>query len=141
MIPISEQKVQVVHALYTGANEGWDHFVKTWGPYWQRLMKNWAEFGANLPLHVVYFEDLKTNAVEEVLKMLDFLEFSSSHKQIVLERLSDTRFYRKQRDDFRHFTPDQEMFLNRIIVSTDTALVQSRFSLVDRYLALVEQLE
>ena len=96
----------------------------------------WIVNGRNNPFHVVRYEDLKTNTIGEVQKLLKFLGVPYSEQEIngrLQAGFND--FYRNHHDDFRHFTPEQERFVSGLVNQTIATLkvygLDSRFSFQD----------
>ena len=68
------------------------------------------------PVLTITYEDLKTNTVAEMLRMLNFLQFPYLREEVE-QRLQGgfTKFYRNHTDSFDHFTNEQKVFVNGII--------------------------
>ena len=70
------------------------------------------------PVMVVRYEDLKTDTMKEMERMLTFLGFPFSEEE-VSERLAEdfTVFKRAHRgDDFKHYTDDQMMYMRSVLL-------------------------
>ena len=79
----------------------------------------------HLPMLTVFFEDLQENAVREVRRMLDFLEYPYSEDKLQASlKEGFSQFYRNHTDSFRHFTPDQQESFNAVITGTVQRLRQ-----------------
>ena len=77
------------------------------------------------PLLVVHYEDLKTDTVDEVQKMVEFLGMPSIHQELAQRLKEDyTEFHRTEVQDFEHYTPDQKEFLNQLVADTKRKLVE-----------------
>lgn len=77
----------------------------------------------------VRYEDLKTDTVAEVARMLDFLEFPFSREEVE-HRIGEgfTQFYRNHTDSFGHFTSEQKIFVNGIIFDVVEKVQNSKYS-------------
>lgn len=65
-------------------------FSVVYGPYWQHLKEAW-EKKDNPNLHFIFYEDLKTNNMEELKKLDAFLGTNLTQEQ--LDNVSSTRLY------------------------------------------------
>ena len=83
---------------------------------WMLMMEHYVIDPGDHPVLVVRFEDLKSDAVTEVKKMLDFLEFPYSELELK-ERVRDgyTQFLRSHKDRFDHYTKEQTAHINKAI--------------------------
>ena len=83
---------------------------------WMLMMEHYVIDPGDHPVLVVRFEDLKKDAVTEVKKMLDFLEFPYSELELE-ERVRDgyTQFLRSHKDHFDHYTKEQTAHINKAI--------------------------
>ena len=77
------------------------------------------------PTLVVRYEDLKPNTIREVKRMLDFLQFPYK-EEVVEERLEKdfSRFRRRHRGSFEHFTTKQREHVMKYVQSARTELEQ-----------------
>ena len=77
------------------------------------------------PTMVVRYEDLKQNTIREVKRMLDFLQIPYKEK-VVEERLEKdfSRFRRRHRQSFEHFTTKQREHVMKYVKSARTELEQ-----------------
>ena len=80
------------------------------------MMEHYIIDPGDHPVLVVRFEDLKSDTVTEVKKMLDFFEFSYSEARLE-ERLQKgyTQFFRSHDDHFEHYTKEQTAHVNKAI--------------------------
>ena len=83
---------------------------------WKMMIYNNLLSHRHQPVLAVMYEDLKTNTVAEVLRMLNFLQFPYLREEVE-QRLQGgfTNFYRNHTDSFDHFTSEQKLFVNGII--------------------------
>ena len=89
---------------------------------WKERVVNWVFDNNEHPVHVVSYEDLKTDKVREVEKILDFLQFPYDHDELT-ERLSEdyTEFQRPHNHtDFQHFNPEQKEKIRATLESAIT---------------------
>ena len=61
--------------FFAGNNTEWDKFVTGRIEVWQKYFSNWILNSESRPVLVVKFEDLKTDLIGQVKRMLDFLKF------------------------------------------------------------------
>ena len=88
------------------------------------MIKNWIVINRHHPVLVVMYEDLKQNALHEVLRMLEFLKVPHS-MDIVEQRLAAgfNSFQRSHhKDDFEHYTHEQQDFVKEAVISTSKLL-------------------
>ena len=113
-------------ACVPGYNKEWEKFFHNWADRWQTSVVEWANFGKEHPLLVVYFEDLKANVTGEVERMLDFLQVSYSREQVE-ERLEQnfTLFKRSHHREFEHYTTEQRAYITQVIAKTERELENS----------------
>lgn len=109
--------------IYAGTNE-WTNFLDNYLRKWKKRLVNWVlNNHTNHPVHVVNYEDLKSDTVGEVEKILDFLHFPYSHDEVV-ERLREdyTVFQRPHKDvNFEHFSPEQKEKLRDALLNVMAA--------------------
>ena len=100
--------------VLAGSNEDWEEFVGEWSRRWSHAALRLAHYQEIRPLLRVYYEDIKSNATREVLRMLDFLRVPHS-KSLVEAKLGDGfgSFHRGAGRSFIHFTEQQ-----RLVVAT-----------------------
>ena len=60
---------------FSGKNTEWDKVVTSRIEVWQKYFSNWILNSESRPVLVVRFEDLKTDLIGQVKRMLDFLKF------------------------------------------------------------------
>ena len=83
---------------------------------WMLMMEHYIIDPGDHPVLVIRFEDLKRDAVTEIKKMLDFLEFPYSEVKLE-ERLREgyAQFLRGHDDHFEHYTKEQTAHVNEAI--------------------------
>ena len=100
---------------FFGDNLEWQHQI-------QRLVSNWETMVDHLlvksrgrPVLIVHYEDLKTNQLHEVKRMVDFLGYDVP-ESILKERLEQkfTAFHRNHTKTFEHFTAAQREFIEAV---------------------------
>ena len=82
---------------------------------WSFLLHTWLAQN-NTPVHVVLYENLQTNLHEELIHMLEFLDFSTSNETIncAVEN-SQGRFKRSQHLNFDPYSKENREAINRVI--------------------------
>ena len=111
--------LSIVINYFPAATEKWEGFSKKYLDTWIQRLNNWVLDDHGHPVHVVNYEDLKRDAVKEVEKILDFLQFPYSHDEVV-ERLREdyTDFQRPHtQDNFQHFSPKQKENLRTTLLT------------------------
>ena len=77
----------------------------------------------NYPLLVVRYEDLKSDKVRQVTRMLDFLNVNYSKVDVEQRLQEDFSAVRRNHScDFDHFTENQKLYMRSMIASTMTEL-------------------
>ncbi len=115
-----------MHVL-TGDNADWDAYVHKWAVRWQDTIIGWLLGNKQHPVMVVKFEDLKTNATTEVMRMLDFLQAPYTREK-VLEVVTGgfDAFRRKRRlSTLECYTPQQVEHVRDTLTAT-ARLLESR---------------
>ena len=112
----------VLYYFLSPATEEWIKFSHKYLEKWKERTINWVFDNVRHPVHVVRYEDLQRDAVGEVEKILDFLNFPYTHDDIIAKLgLDYTDFKRqhRQQDDFQYFTAEQkkdiEVYLSDMI--------------------------
>ena len=115
-LPICVYTVQC-HCFSTGENEEWNKFVSYKARWWKDLIDNWYISGH--PALVVKYNDLKSNALREIKRMLDFLNFPYTDEEVSkkMAKTFDT-FHRSSHAEFEHYTPEQRANINRVLQET-----------------------
>ena len=72
------------------------------------------------------YEDLKSDTVKEMKKVMDFLGFPHLSEADITERLGQgySQFYRNHKDSFEHFTEEQKAFVHKQVVDVISTLKQ-----------------
>ena len=65
------------------------------------------------PILVVKYEDLKSDVLTQLKRMLEFLNVPYSDEELEKRLSEDYRGFHRlhKRDDFEHFTPEQRQFV------------------------------
>ena len=73
-------------------------------------MSGWIIAAKDNPFLVVRYEDLKSNTIKEMKKVVDFLGFSHISEADIADKLGEgyNNFYRNHTDSFAHFTDEQK---------------------------------
>jgi hypothetical protein len=79
---------------------------------WKRHLCGWLYNGKNNPLHIVKFEELKTNTIIEMSKIVSFYGGTRmSNAMIASIKDGYNVFRRNHTDTFHHFTAAQEEYV------------------------------
>lgn len=111
--------------LNSGDNKEWNGHVHGIGERWKKTILMWygSAHTLNYPLLVVRYENLKSDKVREVTRMLDFL--SVNYSKVNVEQRLREDFNAVQRNhscDFDHYTEDQKVYMRSMITKTMTEL-------------------
>ncbi len=97
---------------HAGENRGWNIFVKTKIKKWQGHFVSWLLNNDGHPVLIVRFEDLKTDLVKEVRRMLEFLKVPYSEEELTKRMMEDDgTFRRRHHEVFDHFTAEQRFIV------------------------------
>ena len=124
--------------LSSAVTEKWGKFSEDYLNAWIWRLKNWV-FNHSRPVYVVNYEDLMSDTVRQVEKILDFLQFPYSHEEVVERLRVDYTDFRRSHthDDFQHFSPEQKEKLRSTLLTamTDaTASGKANLFLFNEYL-------
>ena len=86
--------IMTVYYTLLGKNENWEKFIKFYLPQWGDYFPLWLPVNRSHdhPIHVVKFEDLKSNTSLEVGRLLNFLGFPYNEEELsktLKEKISD----------------------------------------------------
>ena len=105
--------IVTVHSLSTaGTNEAWGKFlnnsINKWKQYFVSLMRNGIQM--NQPFLITRYEDIKSDTLSEVKKMMNFLNVPVSD-QLLKTRMSTgyEKFHRSHPQEFKYYTPEQKL--------------------------------
>ena len=86
---------------------------------WQQYFIGWIVNGRGHPVLVVRYEDLKTDKIGQVKRMLDFLRVPYSEDELQKRMEADLgTFRRKHHGEFEHFTSKQRDYVRQKIAET-----------------------
>ncbi|XP_011405847.1 PREDICTED: WSCD family member GA21586-like [Amphimedon queenslandica] len=111
-------------------NKDWDDYLNYHIKWWSKLIRYWV-VGSSVPVLVVKFEDLKQDPVQEVKRILDFINY----QQLTVEELSlkmkdgFNAFHRNKTvpDDInRLYTKQQIHIVNEHIKKAEAAIKRSK---------------
>ena len=106
---------------HIGDNQDWNAFVHTQAVEWQKTVLGWTVNSAGHSVIVVKYEDMKTNTSKNSGECYTFCRFHTlRHSSRVLWQGGTDMFKRHHspRDDFEHFTPEQESFVDSVVRTT-----------------------
>ena len=105
--------------MYAGNNPKWNSFVMRKIKVWQQYFLGWAIKGLTRPVLVLRYEDLETDRIGQMKRMLDFLRVPYSEVGLQQRMTVDLgALHQQHRSDFEHFTPKQKEFVRRAISGT-----------------------
>lgn len=114
----------LLHVLPTaGLNEWWNKSVATMVERWSAHVTSWLLQSKAHPVLVVRFEDVKANPVREVGRILKFLGHPYT-KDNLRKQLNGSceGFKRPHHDSFKHYTEEQNTFIQNTVEKTLQAL-------------------
>lgn len=119
----------LLFSLNIGKNPVWNKILRSQAVKWKLMVNSHLLRQRPHPVLTVRYEDLKTDTVAEVVRMLDFLRFPYSREEVE-HRLQEgfTQFYRNHTDSFDHFTSEQKLFVNGVIVDIVQKVRNSKHS-------------
>ena len=90
---------------------------------WETMINHLLIESRNYPVLVVRYEDLKSNTLQEIMQMLEFLGYEYTPDELK-ERLNQkfTTFYRNRTSTFEHYTAAQKQYINSIITKVHSRL-------------------
>ena len=100
---------------------------------WEKMMNHFFLMNKSNPVLVIQYEDLKSNPLKEIIRILNFLHYVIS-EDLVRDRLQHqfTTFYRNHTSSFEHFTTAQKEYINSVISKVDYRIgSRSRLPLKD----------
>jgi len=121
----------------------WDDFVEKMSGRWVRHYHRYITESAskNIPLKIVYYENLQTDSVKEMKEILEFLEeaigFKADNKKKRLSCISNAQmnaFKRVKKPlGWEIFTPQMTNTINNVISSLQTTIEQHNFPAMPKY--------
>lgn len=105
---------------YFGANKHWNNFVFEYALRWRKMIDHYFKGDRVQDRLCVMYEDLKRDVLSEVKRMLEFLhiDYDETELRAQLQRGSNFDFQRRHGRVFEHFTYQQKVFVNSLIVET-----------------------
>ena len=115
-----------------GKNTEWDKFVTSRIEVWQKYFSNWILNSESRSVLVVRFEDLKTDLIGQVKRMLDFLKFPYMEDELRSRLAEGFNKFRRAHgaENFEHFTPNQQKLIQSVVVNTIKMLQKHKHGLV-----------
>ena len=109
--------------VFAGTNRKWVEFLYSQIPRWQNMIREWVVARGNHPVLVVKYEDLKRDAMLQVMRILKFLKLPYTDQE-VHQRITDgfNSFHRSHKAEFDHYTPIQRWHILRAVNNTISLL-------------------
>lgn len=125
--------------MHAGTPE-WDAFISVYMQAWKERILNWL-LQDQAKVHIVHYEDLLNDKLDEIIKILDFLDIHYVSSEEVGMRLREdfTEFQRPhlKRLGFQHYTLKQTYFIKTVIQDTIELLSREQKPLeLERYIHL-----
>lgn len=126
---------------FAGENKDWDAYIHLKLPRWPVQIVNLLTEAklSQRPVHILQFEDLKSDTARELKKVTDFLGFSYSLEEVSTRlQAGFTKFYRNHTTQFSHFTAVQEQYIHDVVYRTSQVMRENGlyglFPRIDDYL-------
>lgn len=99
--------------------EKWEAFVSNRAIHWQQMISSWLLDNKNHPVLVVKYEDLELDIMDELSRILSFLDVPYSNS-----KLDGVKWKGKQsvEETAKSYSADQVMYINTIVRAAITAL-------------------
>ncbi|XP_011405846.2 PREDICTED: WSCD family member CG9164-like [Amphimedon queenslandica] len=139
----SSSHIGVVEEDSFGENKEWDRFVNIKINWWSKLIQYWV-VNSSVPVLVVKFEDLKQDPVQEVKRILDFINYHQlTVEELSLKMKDGFNKYRrpKQKKRIKHFTKKQIETINhhiQLVVSQLRIKNKYRNNILSHYIRLAD---
>ena len=108
----------VIFKFFAGENTEWGKFVTSMIEVWQKYFSNWILNSESRPVLVVRFEDLKTDVICQVKRMLNFLKFPHMEDELRSRLAVGFNKFRRAHgaENFAHFTPNQHNLIQSVVI-------------------------
>ena len=115
----------------------WDIFVKNMTERWSKTLLEWLKPGH--PVLLTRYEDVHTNALHEVKRMLEFLNFPYHHEDLEKKLSADFTTFKRSHsyslDKRKLYSHSQVLRIKEALTTTATELKKRGFTLgVNDYL-------
>lgn len=103
----------------------WNDFVNNITTRWKKTVVKWLTSGHSVL--VVCYEDLLTDVLSPVERMLDFLKFPYNHTELIVRLADGFEDFRRNHTPHSsqiHYSPSQTMNINSMITETIQELKQ-----------------
>lgn len=97
---------------------------------WENMINHLLINNRKHSVLVVRYEDLKSNALHEVMRMLEFLDYAIP-EHVLMKHKEFTTFYRNHTSTFKHFTRTQRIHINSVIMKMHSKLKSEILTLKD----------
>ena len=131
----------ICYTSFAGENKDWDAYIHSKLPRWPLQIVNLLTEAklSQRPVHILQFEDLKSDTARELKKVADFLGFSYSLEEVTTRlQAGFTKFYRNHTAQFSHFTAGQEQYIHDVVYRTSQVMRENGlyelFPRIDDYL-------
>lgn len=106
--------------FFAGNNSDWKEFVSNISIRWQKTIIKWSSSSSNHhSVLVVHYEDVKNDSLAQVERILDFLKQNYDRTELRI-KVEDGfgGVQRQHRDEYEHYTRDQKISINEMIMKT-----------------------
>ena len=124
------QSICVCYMLhFAGNNCEWDDHVTRKIEGWQKYFSNWVLNNESRPVLVVKFEDIKTDLIGQVKRMLDFLKYPYMEDELRSRLAEGFDAFRRahSKEKFEHFTPKQQKLVRSFVLDTIKMLQDHKY--------------
>lgn len=106
--------------FYSTDSEEWDKSLQSYMQAWKKRIQNWVlEKQMDHAVLIVRYEDLKSNTVKEVERMLTFLQHPFNAEDIPSRLAQDFTTFKRPHDvDFERYTSSQKLYIESVLLQT-----------------------
>ena len=119
---------------YIDNNPAWESHVKKQAGTWKSEVMQWLNY-KQVPVHIVGYENLVKDTYTELKKILDFLEYPYTKKDVLctVKHAGETFHRNHVKKDLQPFSQELQKFVLNEIKQVDAALLKHNISLYHHY--------
>jgi hypothetical protein len=105
-----------------------ERFIEVKLRYWADFYKMWIEDRRHEDIHIVFYEDIKTDLVKSVLEILRFIGVNPNHERLnCLQKIQNRKFKRKKNKDENqnHFSASQKFLIAKHVKMLNKTLLNN----------------
>lgn len=122
--------IDIYRSISSPDSEGWDKFIQSYMSVWKKRIEKWVlRKHVDHPVLVVRYEDLKTDTVKEVERMLVFLKQSFDPLELPNRLAEDYTTFKRAHDvQFERYTGEQKLYIESVLLETLTLTQDSNMT-------------